>query len=328
MRVSVCVPAYNGAAFIERTIDSVLRQTFTDFELVICDNASKDATPEIGKKYTDPRVRYARFDELVPQGSNWNRCLSLAKADYVILLHADDVLLPDYLRRAVRVLDANPDVQIVHCSVEHIDTADNPIASQQLYESDFVDRSNRLLTHLLVDGCVVNPAGVLVRRSAFAAAGPFTDEVVWGVDWHMWLRIALHGPAAYIADTLSRYRQHPQSGTSSLLPTGRNARDESWVLRDIFNRIPASRRDLHALRGRAVRQVAHRTWCLAEEACRQGKMPSARTGIWNAVKISPRMVLKPRVLILWLATYFGYGMFNDLHSRFSRRRSAAGASGA
>lgn len=325
-KVSVCVPSYNGAAYIEATIASVLAQSFTDFELVICDNASTDATRDICSSVTDPRFRYVRFDELVPQGANWNRCVSLARGELVILLHADDVLRPSYLQRAVGVLDANPDVLLVHSATQYIDTTGKPTGELRLFADDLVDRDGIILRRLLLEGCVINPAGVLVRRTAFQAAGPFTDAVVWGVDWHMWLRIALAGPVAYLAEPLALYRVHPQSGTSNLLPTARNARDEQWVMNDIFRIIETARPDLLPLRTSAMRQVAHRTWCIAEDACRQSKMQSARAGIRHAVRISPLMLLRPRVWALWLATFFGYEMFEELHrrSRSSRRRSAEG----
>src|SRR5262245_47649967 len=89
-RISVCIPTYNTARYLPEAIESVLAQTYDDFELVICDNASTDATPQLCRRYDDPRVRYVRFDELVNQGNNWNRCLRLARGDYIALLHADD----------------------------------------------------------------------------------------------------------------------------------------------------------------------------------------------------------------------------------------------
>ena len=313
-RISVCIPTHNSAQYLADTIESVLCQDFGDFELVICDNASTDETERVCNGYDDPRLRYVRFGELVGQAANWNRSLALANTDYVVLLHADDLLLPEFLHRASKVLDEVKEVGLVHCSVQHIDASGLPLHLQRLYGEDRIDSGDVLLRRLLLDGCVVNPAGVLVRRSVYNSVGPFTERVVWGVDWHMWMRIALCSHVAYLAEPLACYRQHPQSGTAGVMATARHCKDEIWMMNDIFDQITPARTDLHSLRSRAIRQVAHRTWCFAEDMCRRGLMPAARMGIRKAVGINPGLLLKGRTWTLWVATYCGYGFFKVLHS--------------
>src|SRR5436305_739298 len=187
-KVTVCMPAYNAGPYIGRAIESVLCQRFDDFELVVCDDASSDETLEVCRQYDDARLRVERSEHRLGQSGNWNRCLELARGDYVILLHADDELRPAFLEQAVRALDENEDVGLVHCTVQHVDETGSPLTIQKLFEADTVDRDEVILRRLLLEGCIINPAGVLVRRSAFVAAGPFTDRIVWGVDWHMWIR--------------------------------------------------------------------------------------------------------------------------------------------
>src|SRR5262249_2421528 len=126
-KVSVCIPALNSAAYLALAIDSVIAQDYEDFELVVCDNASTDETGEICAAYDAPRFRVARFDEMVGQAENWNRCLGLASGQYVILLHADDELEPRFLARAVEVLDSDERIQLVHCTAEHIDEQGRPL---------------------------------------------------------------------------------------------------------------------------------------------------------------------------------------------------------
>jgi hypothetical protein len=185
-----------------------------------------------------------------------------------------------------------------------------------------------ILRHLLLDGCVISPAGVTVRRSVYEKVGSFTDEIVWGVDWHMWIRIAIRFPLAYLAEPLARYRQHGHSGTSAVMRSGRNAQDETWAIQDLFELIQQIRPDLYHLRRAAVRGVAHRTWCHAEAMCELGDMAAARTGLRNALGIWPGMIRQPRVVGLWLATYTSYRWFAAAHSRKDRivrrlRRAAA-----
>ena len=251
-KVSVCIPTYNAAVFLPAAIDSVLAQEFTDFELVVSDDASDDETPSICGDYTDPRFRATRADRRLGQSGNWNRCLELAGGEYVILLHADDQLRSGYLERAVAMLDANEDIGLVHCSVQHVDERDRPLAMQQLFSDDRVDRADETLRKLLLDGCVISPAGVTVRRTVYEDVGSFTDRIVWGVDWHMWIRIALRYPIAYLSEPLAAYRDHAQSGTAAVMATGRNAHDECWAVDDLFGlSSPAGPSSRTQARGRA-----------------------------------------------------------------------------
>jgi glycosyltransferase involved in cell wall biosynthesis len=313
-RVSVCIPSYNAARFLPAAIESVLAQEFADFELVVSDDASSDDTVAVCAHYTDPRFRFVRSADRLGQAGNWNRCVELARSEYVILLHADDELSRRYLERAVAVLDAHDEVGLVHCAAQHIDEIGNPLLLQTLLDEDLVDRCDVVLRRLLLDGCVINPAGVMVRRRAYERAGPFTDRIVWGVDWHMWIRVALQGPVAYLAEPLARYREHGHSGTSAVMASGRNARDEKWAIEDLFDRVRETRPDLYELKVPALRGVAHRTWCFAETMCELGDMGAARVGLRNALGIWPGMIAQPRVVGLWAATYTGYRWFAAVHA--------------
>lgn len=312
MRVSVCIPTYNTGRYIGETIESVLLQTFDDFELIVCDNASTDDTAQVCEKIKDPRFRRIYFEEFIGQAENWNRALGLATGEYVILLHSDDVLLPTFLERTVAIMEQNKDVGLVHCAVQHIDEQGNSLVFQQLYDKDWVDCEEDLLRKLLLDGCVVSPAGVLVRKSVYEVVGNFTDKIVWGVDPHMWTRIALKFPVAYLAQPLAQYRVHTNSGTASVMKSARNGSDEVWMMQDIFKQIPAERVDLHELYDKAISGVAHRTWCYAEELCRRGDMQATRAGIRRAVSINRSMLFESRVAALWVASFLGYSWFKRI----------------
>jgi hypothetical protein len=161
---------------------------------------------------------------------------------------------------------------------------------------------------------VINPAGVLVRRQAYESAGGFTDQVVWGVDWHMWIRIAMGGPVAYVDEPLARYRQHTSSGTTGVMTSARNGSDERWVINDVFRIAQTRRPDLVALRAEANSGVADRTWWMAERMCTEGEMRAARAGLKNAVAIRPALAAKPRTWALFAATYFGYDWFERMRA--------------
>lgn len=120
--VSIGLPVYNGEDFLESSVDSILSQTFTDFELIICDNASTDRTPEICRKYAakDPRVHYYRNKTNLGAPRNYNKTVKLSRGKYFKWAAADDVHEPEYLKRCVEVLDNDPSVVLCHSKSKRI----------------------------------------------------------------------------------------------------------------------------------------------------------------------------------------------------------------
>jgi glycosyltransferase involved in cell wall biosynthesis len=121
--VSVGVPVYNGARYVARTLDSLLAQTLTDFELIITDNASTDATESICRDYAqrDSRIRYHRADTNLGVVRNFNWCVELARGEYFHWHAADDMAAPTLLEKCVAVLDADPSVVLAFARTMLID---------------------------------------------------------------------------------------------------------------------------------------------------------------------------------------------------------------
>jgi glycosyltransferase involved in cell wall biosynthesis len=115
--VSVVTPVYNGEPYLAECIESVRRQTYGNWEYVIADNCSTDATPEIAASFArqDERIRVVRHDEFLPIIANWNRALRLISADssYCKVVHADDLLFPECLERLVEFAEAHPETGII-----------------------------------------------------------------------------------------------------------------------------------------------------------------------------------------------------------------------
>ena len=109
-RVTIGIAVYNGAKYLDQAIQSVLAQTFTDFELIISDNASTDSTEDVCREYAarDPRVRYTRSARDLGPAENYNRCFRAARGEYFKWHAHDDVCLPTFLERCVATLDAAP----------------------------------------------------------------------------------------------------------------------------------------------------------------------------------------------------------------------------
>lgn len=122
-RVTIGLAVYNGEKYLEDAIGSILAQTFEDFELVICDNASTDSTPEICERFSkrDARVRYFRNPVNIGGVRNENRSMFLARGTYFKLAAHDDKIAPEFLERCVAVLDANPNVEVCITGAYFID---------------------------------------------------------------------------------------------------------------------------------------------------------------------------------------------------------------
>lgn len=125
-RVSIAIAAYNRAHLIDRTIDSLLRQTVQDFEILISDDASSDGSREVCERYAaaDPRVRYFRNEERLGLGGNCSRVLSMTHGEFVILAGDDDLYEPDFLERLLAEMRRFPSLSLASCRVDLIDQND------------------------------------------------------------------------------------------------------------------------------------------------------------------------------------------------------------
>src|SRR5919198_3077073 len=141
VKISVCIPTCNGAEFVAKAVESVLAQTFTDFELLIVDDNSADTTVDIVRSFTDPRIRVHQNGKRLGIPGNWNRCLSLAQGEYICLFHQDDLMLPENLACKVRVLASDTTVGFVHSAAEILIETSAPVKLDNWIEGadhDFV----------------------------------------------------------------------------------------------------------------------------------------------------------------------------------------------
>jgi glycosyltransferase involved in cell wall biosynthesis len=122
--VSIGIPVYNGEAFLATTLEALLAQTMLDFEIVISDNSSRDATPQISQEFAkrDSRIKYSRTDRVLPPAENHNRAFGLSSGKYFKWAAHDDVHAPAFLKRCVEVLDRDPTVVLAYPKVTIIDS--------------------------------------------------------------------------------------------------------------------------------------------------------------------------------------------------------------
>lgn len=203
--ITVLMAVHNGAATVREAIDSILAQTFTDFEVLIVDDASTDATPEIlrAAAAADPRVRIVRNAANLGLTRSLNRGLDLARGRYVARMDADDAALPERFARQVALLDAQPDVGVCGTWIE---TIGDPAGEVWDFPADDAAIRCRMLFET-----VMPHATVMLRRAVFEAARLRYDPAfTTAQDYDLWVRAAPFTRFANVPEVLLYYRVHPE----------------------------------------------------------------------------------------------------------------------
>ncbi|MCB9535131.1 MAG: glycosyltransferase family 2 protein [Myxococcales bacterium] len=207
-RFSILMCAYNRAPLIGEAIESALGQTFADFELVIVDDGSTDATPDVVRRHAeqDARLRFVRKPVNEGRSATRNRAVQEARGDYLLWMADDDHLMPDTLARYAAVLDAHPDVDVVYGNLEIFDGATGEAVDT--YEpNDWTGRSDDVVGAKLF-GSVVPDGGTASRRALYAEVGPYDAEFVRAQDYEFWSRLAGRATFHKVDAIVYRYRKH------------------------------------------------------------------------------------------------------------------------
>jgi glycosyltransferase involved in cell wall biosynthesis len=214
--VSVCIPAYRAERFIAETIDSVLCQTFEEYELIVLDNASDDATAEIVASYDDPRLRLERNPATIPMAENWNAVTVMARAPLVKLLCADDLLHPDCLAQQAAVFAEHPEVVLVSSLRDFV----NDDGEVVLEGRGLQGLLGRVDGQAVIDAVVrsgINPIGwpsaMMMRRDTFEAVGRFDPRWHFPLDLELSLRMLEHGDLFGLPGRLAAFRVSQVSAT-------------------------------------------------------------------------------------------------------------------
>lgn len=248
-RVTFVIPCYKLAGFLPTCVNSILRQSFTDFEILIMDDCSPDNTPEVARSFNDSRVRHVRNDPNLGHLRNYNRGIELSKGDYIWLISADDYLRSNrVLQRYVELMDADKNIGYVFCTGYGVREGVETEHLGQLQgrgDRDRVLPGQVLLKKLLSGNFVLTPSG-MVRRECYDKVSKFPLDMPWCGDWYLWCLFALHYDVGYFAEPMVCYRQqHSLSMTEKL--TGE--RLEACALEEI--RVP------WAIREQALRMGRH-----------------------------------------------------------------------
>lgn len=232
--VSVCIPAYNKGNFIAETIDSVLNQTYRNYEIIIVDNASTDNTQQIVESNYKDKVFFYRSSENVGANNNFNKCLSLSNYAYCLLLPADDLILPTFLETTVGLLEKYPKAAFAATNRFYIDENSNILGldlpfvnNTQIVSGEFAIR--RILE---MDGKGVTMP--LFRKKLLEDIGGFRPDIFFS-DVFAWIQICAYSDIVYLNEPLLTWRSGNNDNITANLAKNHVYLDQKiYTLNEIF----------------------------------------------------------------------------------------------
>jgi glycosyltransferase involved in cell wall biosynthesis len=296
--VSVLMPVYNGARYVAEAVDSILAQSFGDFEFMIVNDGSTDRSEKILREYEtrDNRIRVISRPNTGIVGA-LNDGLAQCKAELIARMDADDVSLPQRFERQVQYMRDNPDCVAVGSRVIGID----PYGCELF-------RSEHKLIHTEIDAELLNGVGwaivhpaVMMRAQAVKAIGGYRPLFQWVEDLDLFLRMAEHGRLANLNEFLLNYRQHTESVNRTR--AAQQAELADACVRDAYQRRgqtpPAGWKFVP--KPKPPKDVQLRTW--AWRAMKAGNVPAARKHAVELWKTAPLSVESWRTLLCAMRGY-------------------------
>lgn len=214
-KVSICIPTYNRANYLVYAVNSVLNQTYSDFELIICDDGSTDNTPERVSQWNDPRIRYIRHIKNRGRSHNMYSGFEASNGEYFIKFDDDDAILPEFLEKTVAVLDTEPSVDFICTNHWIINSQGEKIESATLENSakwgkDKLQRG--VIADLLTETFKYQSLQVgstLFRRACLEDVNYMRSQADGCEDFDLLVRLALAGKTGYfLPEFLMEYRFH------------------------------------------------------------------------------------------------------------------------
>lgn len=286
--VSVIIPAYNGVArYLEQAIDSVLAQTFQDFELIVVDDASTDDTARLVLRFA--RARYCRRPENGGQAAARNDGARLAQGTYLAFLDQDDLWDPSFLEATLALLQARPEAALVHCDGYQVNERNDPL------HYDAAMKHGPTITQLLRGGHDVATSGSLFRRTSFDAVNGYDETLAVWEDIDLAIRLYQRFPILHLPQALYRHRLYA-GNVSRDIPSER-----ALLGRRRFLDKHAPVCQAGSLAGALARDWAHYYGDLGKHHLQAGRLAEGRLALKAALRHQP---LNHKTWLRLLRSYF------------------------
>ena len=297
--VSVVTPVYNTANYLAEAIESILVQTFADFEFILIDDGSTDGSGSILARHAarDGRVRVVRRENRGIVATR-NEAMAMATGELIAVLDSDDIALPDRLAIQVGYLRAHPECVAVGGSALVIDASGDPICTWNFPCShEELDRSN------LVNDQKMLHSSLVMRREAVLSVGGYRPEAETAEELDLLLRLAERGRLANVPDVVVKYRRHGSSVSHARRAL--QVRSSDFALRDARRRRGLDDSGIPAPSAADARLPSdsenHRLWAWWALAARNA--PAARKHAWQALRKAPLDPQSWRVVLCALRGY-------------------------
>lgn len=215
MKVSVVITSYNYDKYIKDAIESILNQSYSDFELVIIDDCSTDNSVEIIKQFEDERIKFIQNEENLGLKSSMQKAISYCSGEWIAFLESDDLWLPDTLEKRLACAEKYPQVGIIFNDVLEFGDEDWLLAVKNNF-----DRVRKILSKktfpknifydINVHNLILTFSSVMIKRELFENVS-FETPIDALLDWWLYIHIAYNTEAYYMKDKLTKWRQHKQS---------------------------------------------------------------------------------------------------------------------
>ena len=223
-KVTVLMSVYNGERFLRESMDSILSQTFKDFEFLIVNDGSTDRTKEILESYNDPRISIINNDKNIGLTRSLNKGLALAKGEYIARMDADDISLPERLEKQVEFLDTNPSIGVLGIKSNVIDEKGNT-----LFQVKHPESHADIMAKLLLDNRFIH-SSVIMRKLLLDKYGYYNEELPMAQDYELFLGLSHSTQFANLSEPLHQWRKNTSTGISVL------RRQEQIAVRDRIRR--------------------------------------------------------------------------------------------
>ena len=299
-RVSVVLPIYNGSAYLRQSIGSVLAQSATDFELLICDDGSKDDSRAIAESFDDPRITLLANEANHGLFPTLNRLVAAARGTHIRFWSQDDVMKPQCLASEARFWSEHPSLALIYCQAAVRDESRTVVVVPGSDPTPVVIEPWLSTQIAFYFGCIQgNIAMVSVRKEILDQVGPFANLRVSG-DFEMWTRIALQHAIGFIREPLVELRSHDDQFSRRRGERQHFIREDRAILERLLHAMPLELR-AHAANYRRrqlwVRNVHYMMRCLLT-----GDFAEASS---VACEIRRESALFP-LLVRWLLTANGH----------------------
>lgn len=298
---SIIIPAYNSIKYLPETLESVLKQTFTDFEIIIIDDGSYDNIVEWASRIQEPRVKFISQQNKGVSAAR-NLGIDLTTGEYIAFLDADDLWEATKLEKQLQCLKNNPSLGLVHTEMTVIDEE-----SKLLGRKFTSNVEGNALKPLLEQNTIVT-SSVIVRRSCLETVGNFDSNLTSSEDWELWVRIASRYCIALIKEPLVYYRQHSKNTTNNWQMLEQDLR----YIEQVFQSVPPQ---LSYLKNRSY---AYANIYLAWKALQTGYCQQAAYFRNQAIKHYGSIIFSHKLMRLNLAIailkIFGNNGFNRIQS--------------